>query len=83
MDVNAAISMMQGVATTPEQQNMIQWLQTQPKEIVIPFLKQWASQIPLESVPAMLQEQMPHLSPAQHAQIAQSIAQVYNFLSQT
>ena len=56
MDINQAVSMMQGMATTPEQQNMVQWLTTQPKEVVVPVLRQYMQQIPLESVPGMLQQ---------------------------
>lgn len=82
MDINQAVSMMQGMATTPEQQNMVQWLTTQPKEVVMPVLRQYMQQIPLESVPEMLQQHMPHLHTQQHQQIYDSIAQVYHFLSQ-
>ena len=75
-------ALMQGMATTPEQQNMVQWLTTQPKEVVVPVLRQYMQQIPLESVPGMLQQHMPHLPPENHRQIYDSIAQVYHFLSQ-
>lgn len=82
MDVQSAINAMQGMARQPEQQQMLQWLQSQPQEVVVPFLKALIQQFPLDKIPEMINTHMAHLSPLEKQSVYDSIVPVYNFLSQ-
>lgn len=82
MDIQSAINAMRGMAQEPAQQQMLQWLQSQPQEVVVPFLKTLTQQFPLEKIPEMINTHMAHLSPTEKQSVYDSIVPVYNFLSQ-
>ena len=82
MDVQSAILAMRGMANSPEQQQMLQWLQSQPQEVVLPFLKNLTQKYPLDKIPEMINTHMAHLSPPEKQGVYDSIVPVYNFLSQ-
>lgn len=72
--------MVEGMIQGPEQQQMITWLKGAPQEEVMGFLKNVVAALPRESIPHMVNQQLPNATPDEKQKLYDEIIQVYDFL---
>lgn len=80
-DVAQTMTLLQSLVTSPEQQGLLTWMQGQPKETLIPFLKNAMAQIPRDQLPNMVNEHMAAHPAETRNQVYHQIVQAYDFLS--
>ena len=83
MDNNmvGTIAFLQSLCTTPEQQQMLQWMQSQPRDQLTQFLKTAMVGIPRDGLAAMVQQHMANHPPEVQQQVLGQVVQAYDFLN--
>jgi hypothetical protein len=76
----AALGSLSSICTKPDQLQFLSFLATQPEENIQTVLRQYASQIEPEKLPAVVDAEFPQLSPEQRAVMVNQAIQAYNFL---
>lgn len=78
----STLSFVKNMCKEPKQQEVIQWMESAPKEQVMSFLKGAVRDIPRDHIPYMVNEQLPNATPDEKQTLYNEIIQVYDFLSQ-
>ena len=83
LNETAAFQLIKQMATTPEQQQMIQYLETAPPEQVLMFLQQSVGGIPRDQLIPLMEEHMGSQIPNDQKQnLYTQVVNVYDFLKQ-
>ena len=80
VDMDATMHFLQSLCTTPEQQQLLQWMQTQPKPALMAFLKNAISTIPREGLQPLVEQHLAAHSYKTKVQILTKITTAYDFL---
>ena len=80
VDVDATMQFLQSLCTSPEQQQLLQWMQTQPKEQLMAFLKNAIATIPHEGLQPLVEQHLAAHSYETRVQILTKITHAYDFL---
>ena len=80
LDMDATMQFLQSLCTSPEQQNMLQWMQAQPKPALMAFLKSSIATIPREGLEPLVHQHLAQHSVETRVHILTKITHAYDFL---
>ena len=80
VDMDATMHFLQSLCTSPEQQELLQWMQTQPKPALMAFLKNAIATIPREGLQPLVEQHLAAHSYETRVQILTKITTAYDFL---
>ena len=80
VDMDATMQFLQSLCTSPEQQQMLQWMQSQPKPALMSFLKNAIATIPCEGLEPLVNQHLAQHSYETRVQILTKITHAYDFL---
>lgn len=80
VDMDATMHFLQSLCTSPEQQELLQWMQSQPKPALMAFLKNAISTIPREGLQPLVEQHLAAHSYETRVQILTKITHAYDFL---
>lgn len=83
VDLSGTMGFLATLIKTPEQQEMLSWMMQQKQETLIPFLRNAISQIPIDAIPELIQQNMPDQSDEVKNQLHSQITTAYQFLANT